>query len=231
MNGLSEVDHLLAAGLALMSLSLLFRKAPPATPGSRRDFYVAAAGTGLLLAGITLSLWYFAGRPLGEFGLLEWVGDPVVTGVSAAIWVLILLMWLAVIGKSRVAEWVRPIYSKYDRFMPVTRGDLAGSWAASVAAGSGEEIVYRGFLLWYCANLTSVPVALVVTSILFGIAHGYQSRFGVIFATAAGMCLGAVYLASESLLLVMWMHATYNVASFTSGKILLARQRAPVADG
>jgi hypothetical protein len=36
-----------------------------------------------------------------------------------------------------------------------------------------------------------------------------------------GLVLGAAYLASGSLLLVIWMHASYNVASFTLGYRLL----------
>lgn len=223
MNTLSGVDHLLAAGLAFLSVSLLFRKAPPAGPASRRSFYVSAAAGALLLAGVSLSLWHFEGRPLAEFGLLHWYGDPLATSVAAAIWVVILLMGILLIRRGFLQAQLQGVYSKYDQLMPVTRGDKIGSWLTSVSAGFGEEIVYRGFLLWYGSLLVGTPLALFITSVLFGIAHGYQSRFGVIFATIAGLALGLAYLVSGSLFLAMWMHATYNMASFATGAWVLRK--------
>jgi hypothetical protein len=118
------------------------------------------------------------------------------------------------------------IYRDYETLFPRSRSELAGSWIASVAAGGGEEIVYRGFLLWYGAMLAGPLAGLVGSSILFGFAHGYQRRFGIFFATLAGALLGSVYLLSGSLALVMWMHATYNIATFTLGRHLLAQDQA-----
>jgi membrane protease YdiL (CAAX protease family) len=220
---IKEIDHLLGGALALMSLSLLFRKARPAIPASRLAFYASGATTGIMLGGITMLLWHFAGRDLDQFGLRQWLGNPSTTAVVATQWLLIVLAWLALVREDAFGEWLRRIYSKYDNLMPRSRRELLGSWATSVAAGSGEEIVYRRFLLWYGTALLGLPLALLGTSILFGVAHGYQSRFGVLFATAAGLILGVVFLATSSMLLVMWMHATYNIASFTSGKWILGR--------
>jgi membrane protease YdiL (CAAX protease family) len=108
--------------------------------------------------------------------------------------------------------------------MPRTGGELAAALGVSATAGFGEELVYRGFLLWYGTMLVGLPASVIATSLLFGIAHGYQSRFGVIFSTIAGLTLAGAYLASGSLLLVMWMHATYDMWSFTVGRLVLSRE-------
>ena len=67
-----------------------------------------------------------------------------------------------------------------------------------------------------------MPLAVLATSLVFGLAHGYQAKFGMLFATVAGLILAGAYLATESLLLAVWMHATYNLASFTLGYRLLS---------
>lgn len=225
MSALEGADHLLAAGLALMSLALLFRKAPAASATSRGEFYRAAAASGLVLPAIVLVLWWLEERPIARFGLLQWVGDPSTAGTAAGAWALLLVGAVLLIRAGVARARLERIYSRYENLMPTTRRELAESWVTSAAAGSGEEIVYRGFLLWYCALIAGVPAALAATSLLFGVAHGYQSRFGVIFATVAGVVLGTAYLASASLLLVMWMHSTYNMASFATGRIVLAERR------
>jgi membrane protease YdiL (CAAX protease family) len=114
------------------------------------------------------------------------------------------------------------LYRRYDYIMPRGRRELGASWAVSIAAGVGEEIAFRGFLLFYCIALVGLPAGLLVTSLLFGAAHSYQRVFGMVFATLAGLLLGAAFLASGSLLLVMWMHATWNMASFAVGYALRA---------
>jgi membrane protease YdiL (CAAX protease family) len=116
---------------------------------------------------------------------------------------------------------VAAVYRNYAWIMPRSRAELRASWAASVVAGCGEEVAFRGFLLWYCAAAVGAPAGLLATSLLFGAAHSYQRGIGMAFATLAGLVLGGFYLASGSLILAMWMHATWNVASFAAGRMVL----------
>jgi membrane protease YdiL (CAAX protease family) len=110
--------------------------------------------------------------------------------------------------------------------MPNSRREMPYAYAAGILGGTGEEIAYRGFLIWYGQAFVGLPLAVLAASLLFGLAHGYQSRFGMLFATIAGLLLAGAYLASGSLLLAVWMHASYNVASFTLGHHLLANRGA-----
>ncbi|MFN3388660.1 MAG: CPBP family intramembrane glutamic endopeptidase [Allosphingosinicella sp.] len=219
---MTPADHVLALLLAAVSLSLAFLRPPQDAGIARRDFYLSGALTGLLFAGAVLAFWFGAGRPLLGFGLAGWRVTPTAL-VGGAAWVaaLVLALWLARRGVLRGP--LERLYRRYAWLMPRNGGELAGSWATSAAAGAGEEIAYRGFLLWYGASLLGPAGGLAASSLLFGAAHGYQRRFGMVFATGAGLALGLVYLATESLPLVMWMHATYNMASFTAGWMLLPR--------
>jgi membrane protease YdiL (CAAX protease family) len=221
---MTEVDHFFAAAIALMTLSLLFRKAPPATPDSRHAFYLSSAATGAVLGAVVLLLWHFQERPLEEFGLYDWVGNPVHAAVGAAAWLLLLILAFALAKRGLFRQQLERIYGKYEQLMPRTESETLAAVGVSATAGFGEELVFRGFLLWYGAMLVGLPASLIATSLLFGIAHGYQSRFGVIFATLARVTLAGAYLASGSLALAMWMHATYDMWSFTTGRLVLSRK-------
>ena len=171
---------------------------------------------------VPLLFWWVADRPLGEFGLGAWLGPPGPILAAGLCWALLLLLLLMLVRRGLKRGPLLRLYARYAYMMPRSRRELGASWLTSILAGGGEEIAFRGFLLWYCAALLGVPGGLVVSSLMFGAAHSYQRRVGMVFATCAGLLLGAAYLASGSLLLVIWMHASWNIASFAAGRILLA---------
>jgi membrane protease YdiL (CAAX protease family) len=69
-------------------------------------------------------------------------------------------------------------------------------------AAFGEEMVFRGYLIRRVADLVGGAlfgqvVAVVASSALFGIAHGYQGWSGVIATGIIGALLGTLYLWSH----------------------------------
>jgi membrane protease YdiL (CAAX protease family) len=73
---------------------------------------------------------------------------------------------------------------------------IALSWTL---AAFGEELVWRGYLMNRVADLLgrekrSWVLSLVVVSIVFGLAHGYQGLTGWIEEGLAGLALGLMYL-------------------------------------
>lgn len=220
-----EFDHLLAAVIVIVSLVQAF-----ADPESLRDlprltFFKAGAITGLVGGALVLLVWYLAGRPVADLGLFGWVGErPALTAAVAVTWALFLLVLLHLFRR-RWRPAARRYYRGYSHLMPSSRGELSPAYAAGILAGAGEEIAFRGFLLWYLAALAGVPAAVLLSSIIFGVAHGYQGKAGMLFATIAGLVLAGAYLLTGSLLLLLWMHGSYNVASFTLGyRLLFARE-------
>lgn len=64
-----------------------------------------------------------------------------------------------------------------------------------------EEIVFRGFLMSETARLLgtspwATAVNVVLGAVVFGLAHGYQGRSGVLSTGVAGALLGLVFVAS-----------------------------------
>jgi len=219
---LTAVDHILAALLALACLSQLFVHIEPARY-SRADFYLAGISTAFLFGAVPVLFWWLEDRPLAGFGLHGWAGGAAGSVAAATLWAAGLIAAVVSIRRGALRSWLLAVYRDYAWIMPRTAGELAASWAASIAAGVGEEIAFRGFLLWYAIALAGAPAGLIASSLLLGCAHSYQRARGMAYASAAGLLLAVVYLASRSLLLVVFMHASWNMASFAAGRIVLGR--------
>jgi hypothetical protein len=188
----------------------------------RMTLYEAGAASGLLFGGAPLLLWWSAGRSLADFGLFGWIGNGQHALAAGAAWAAALLACLILIGRGAWRDGFTAFYRRFDWIMPRDSNELRASWGVSLLAGGGEEVAFRGFLLWYASLWIGVPGALIGISLLFGAAHSYQKKVGMVFATFAGLVLGAAYVATGSLLLVMFMHASWNMASFAVGRMLLS---------
>jgi membrane protease YdiL (CAAX protease family) len=99
--------------------------------------------------------------------------------------------------------------------VPQTAPERRWAGGVSFTAGIAEEILYRGFLIAAGTQLYGLPTALaaVAALALFGAAHAYQGRKGMINATAVGVALTLVYLLSGSLLLVMVLHVCQDLVA------------------
>lgn len=188
----------------------------------RATLYKAGAASGLLFGGVPLLAWWLLERPLDQFGLYGWGGTSFLSLAAGAAWAAGLAAAFILIRSGLWRAELTGLYRRFEWIMPRDHRELRVSWAVSLLAGCGEEIAFRGFLLWYAAAWVGLPAALLVSSLLFGAAHSYQKSIGMAFATIAGLVLGLAYAASGSLLLVMWMHATWNMASFAAGWMLLS---------
>ncbi|MBA3510472.1 MAG: CPBP family intramembrane metalloprotease [Sphingomonas sp.] len=214
---MQEIDHVVAGAILLVSVAQAFADPEVLKRAPRTAFFKAAAATGLLMGSLVLWMWHVAGRPIEQFGLVGWIGpDPVPIALAAALWPLMLAaaVWALL---TRFRGPAARFYSGYRHLMPHSRTELPLAYGAAGLGGFGEEIAFRGFLIWYLSALAGPSVATLASSLIFGLAHGYQGKVGITFATIAGLLLAGIYLLSASLLLVVWMHATYNIASFTVG--------------
>lgn len=80
---------------------------------------------------------------------------------------------------------------------------------ASLLAGFGEELLFRGVLQAWLTEPVGAWSALVAAAVLFGLVHAVSRAYFVV-ATVMGLYLGVLYLVSGSLLLVCLVHALYD---------------------
>ncbi|MEQ5817263.1 CPBP family intramembrane metalloprotease [Marinobacter sp. NFXS11] len=94
--------------------------------------------------------------------------------------------------------------------------DFASSYSPAVLillsllAGVGEELLFRGAIQGWLMAKTDPVTAVLAASVLFGLVH-YVSFAYFLVATGLGLILGAAYVLSESLALVMVWHALYDM--------------------
>lgn len=74
-----------------------------------------------------------------------------------------------------------------------------------------EEIIFRGYIGEILKKSCGFTVAWLVSSLLFGIAHGTPSI--IVSATVSGLVLGFYYLRYRSLVLVILLHAMNNTTA------------------
>ena len=86
--------------------------------------------------------------------------------------------------------------------------------------GIAEELVFRGFVIGWGAELFGKPMALplaVVSACVFGLAHMYQGWTGVISTGLVGLIFGVLYVAcGRRLLPAIMAHATNNFIGVTA---------------
>ena len=79
----------------------------------------------------------------------------------------------------------------------------------SLAAGVGEELLFRGALQPWISSWTNPWIALAVVSLLFGLAHAMSTSYFVV-ATAIGAYLGWLAIEYDDLIAPIVAHAVYD---------------------
>ncbi|HVW78377.1 MAG TPA: type II CAAX endopeptidase family protein [Alloacidobacterium sp.] len=84
----------------------------------------------------------------------------------------------------------------------------------SISAGICEELAFRGYLLQQFAHMgRRISVGIVLSSLVFGVAHGYEGVSGMIAITVYGALFCALAIRRESLRAGMMAHAWHDIFS------------------
>jgi membrane protease YdiL (CAAX protease family) len=115
----------------------------------------------------------------------------------------------------RMLFWALGGWSSSTGFLlPATRWE-SGLWIlVSVAAGICEELVYRGYLqrqLW--ALTKSLPVGIVLQSLVFGVGHIYQGWKPALVTAIYGLLLGLVAAWRRSVIPGAIAHAIVDIVN------------------
>ena len=115
-----------------------------------------------------------------------------------------------------------------ERILPTKPVELGPYCALAVTAGVCEEFLYRGFAM-AALQRAGLPVwlVLVLTAALFGLAHAYQGRSGVMATSLMGILFGFGRLAFHSLgPVTVWHTGVDIVAGIAGPRFLLSGQEA-----
>jgi membrane protease YdiL (CAAX protease family) len=132
---------------------------------------------------------------------------------------IVTLQWLNLRRMGRSASPIRrPLQALAERILPQSRMELMPFFALSVTAGLCEEFLYRGFAMAALSRM-GLPVGLVilVSSIIFGLAHLYQGRAGFVSTMVLGIVFGVSRAAVGSLVPAVVWHMGVDVVAGVAG--------------
>ena len=135
------------------------------------------------------------------------------------------MQWLNLRRVSRIPPESRgPLQAIAERILPQSAVEMAPYFALAITAGLCEEFLYRGFAMAAFAQVgMSAWLAVLVSSILFGLAHSYQGRGGIVMTFVVGLALGASRLAYNSVVPAIFWHSAIDIVAGVAGRRYLKR--------
>jgi membrane protease YdiL (CAAX protease family) len=234
-------DHLFALTLLLglpayaaWHVSRLARRVEADAADARVRDYIL---TIVLQWSLTLTLvgwWVYAGRPFVDIGLATPKGSGRLwTIVLTAAAVTFFASQARAVAQSAVAQG--KIRAQLDSqpgvrvILPTTPREMRTFGALAVTAGICEEILYRGYLLYYLRAWLPGAAAVAAAVAVFGVAHVYQGRRGILLTGIAGAAAMGLYLLTGSLAAPIFLHITIDVANgFMAYRVLTSPVAPPV---
>lgn len=234
-------DHALAVVLAvffpLRAATFGYRRLLNAPPERvvevRRSLYLQAIALQWILAGIAIGLWIRGGRqwvalglePRGALGLA--LGMTLAAAFGLASWAVRARVRRSPEALDHYVEKLRHL----ERMLPRTRRELNLFYGVSVTAGICEELLYRGYLLWYLGHWLGIGPAIGLASAIFGLGHAYQGWKGIATTGVVGLLFAGIYLASGSLWPAMALHALTDAHAGALSHAALTRGASVVEPG
>lgn len=158
--------------------------------------------------------WWWLDRPFAALGMNLALGPgfaivAVLTLISLG--TLMVLAWKSRTASDEEKQTTREALGELVPVLPQNDRDLHRFYLLSFTAGVVEEVLYRGFVLWVLAQWMPVWAAVGVSSLAFGLAHGYQGASGVLRTGGIGLLLACAYVGSGSIWLPIVFHALFDV--------------------
>lgn len=197
--------------LARRTARLVRVKTGPLAQLSRSALYLNVAVSHALVLGLIGVLIWWTGVPLKPLGIEtqpEWAW---LVGVAGALIVL-----------NEAADRVASIFETAENpLRDLLTPDTGLEWVVLLGLllptiAVTEELLFRGVLIGAFAVGTPVPpeILIVGSAILFGGAHTAQGWFGMGIAMLLGVALGAAYVWTGSLWLVIGAHYVVDMVEF-----------------
>ncbi len=202
------VTFLLLPAYSTRSIGLVLEKIRREGEPARIWAYRQTILTWLSLTVILIAMWSALGRDWTAIGFQFPDPGPLLVGLAAsALFLAVILTPLKNLSKSDISvQDFEQQLGKVAILLP--RSSKEGSWffRLSLNAGITEEIIFRGYLIWYLQHFLPLLWSAVIAAILFGLGHLYQGVRqlpGLLLVSAVTVTL---YVYTESLLVPVILH-------------------------
>ena len=171
------------------------------------------------------------GYTAAELGLTIHDRTRILIAAIAGAATIAALQWLNLRRVAKVPLKARGVLQSIaERILPQSAVELLPYLALAITAGLCEEFVYRGFAMAVLARAgLQVWAVVLLSSVLFGLAHLYQERGGFVSTLVIGLVLGTGRIAYDSLVPAIFWHSAVDVVAGVAGPKYL--RRSPAAPG
>lgn len=176
---------------------------------------------------VLLAWWLLAGRSLAELGFALPPGVRTIAGlVLTALGLAFLAQqwWALTKMDGKTLADLRAQAASVADLLPRTAIERRWWKAVSVTAGICEEIIFRGFLIWYFGHWMSPWVAAIVVAAAFGVGHLYQGVAGVLKTGINGLLMGLLFVGTGSLLWPIILHTAVDLQGGAAAKRLFVEE-------
>ena len=184
----------------------------PGAPATARDplpirkVVIALTIQAVVMVALGYGLWRWSGRASADF--VRFAGSEALLGLALG-GSLITVAWAAFRLLPGIADALVRMQAKTYGFLGGKIG-LPAIVAISMAAGIGEEALFRAGLQTYLSDWVGVPMAIALASAAFAAVHLARPVISLMLFLVGGL-FGVVYWQTGSLLAVMIGHALYDV--------------------
>lgn len=196
--------------------------------GARTAVYASAALSLMFLSAVAFGVAWWQDVPAERLGWQVGAAGPAFAWAAGVAVGGLLLAWLLV----RIGRWLGFEESPITlALMPRTGREVRAFLVMVGIAAVGEEYLFRGFA-W---NVLSEPLgawpAALLTSVSFGLSHGYQRVLGVVRASLLGLVLTLPVMWTGSLFPAIVAHFWINAAIGVGGwKVLYSPEEVKESD-
>jgi membrane protease YdiL (CAAX protease family) len=237
------LDHLLLLILAFahpiagyISFRRLLKRIRAGEVIDRVRLYDATIISHWTLFGITMALWAGAGRDWQSLGLGLTIDGNFLAGLLLTlIGIAFLALQLREVSGATTTELdrVREQLGNLEFIIPRNGRELGRFYGLSLTAGIVEELLWRGYMIWYLEHFMPLWAAAVLSTIGFAAAHAYQGIANLPRITIVGAFFAGLYLLTGSIWLPVILHAAVDILQGRTAYEVLRRPepaRTPPAD-
>jgi membrane protease YdiL (CAAX protease family) len=226
------LDHVMALIICLIAPILAITSRNISTdeiqlePGDKIKLYHSNALLLFVFALVVVTVWRIPGRALSGLGLTWPTWNPLVMQLIAAVFLFYALDVFFQYGTKRWRDRSLKHRNTSLAFVPADKKELIHFIFLALAAGIGEEIIFRGYLIHYLLYWTGntasgILSAVMFASALFAFLHGYQGYRSMVKIFFLSLLFAGIFVYSQSLILVMLIHAIIDMLSGWLGIQLL----------
>lgn len=117
---------------------------------------------------------------------------------------------------------------KTQRSLPQNPKEFRWFVLSALFIGAGWEILYRGFLLLILTPLTGVAVAVILSALAYGCAHGYKNPGQLFGSVLAALLFTTAFALTHSLWWLMLLHAGLPLVGAIGARRAFKMPDAPV---